>query len=387
MAKKGKKKAATSEKALKEYRAERAKKLSELRSLEKRGYIVDIARGMIPDIPERISAKDVRELKKITLHDLYRASSFVNPKTHEIMSAYKGRELERKVAGYKGVLTQAGKGNASDTATRKATRFLRKNYEPPKKEKKKENKKEEKHETKHDIVRTDHKYTVYIYNRSENDDITGNPPCIIVDDDTAEIMENWVFDEKAGYKLFNDKGQQIFSGNYRWEFTYTELPDEARKSLDNFKEDINYKEPADTDWPSPVDEPSKDDNDFYEPDSDQDKPNPVDEPSQEDNDIYDPDSDNDAVKAFNDLQDAIDNFEGYGKNEKSQALHDYNNAQAGDVLTEALKYRTEEEVGRSIAKNAGLVFAIVSTIQQSYSDGDISAGLAELADILFGVYD
>lgn len=77
-----------------EYKKNRRRIQSAIRSLKKRGY--EVSENILPSIPKRITAGSVRRLQKITMETLYKKSSAIDYETGEILSGKKARELEKQ---------------------------------------------------------------------------------------------------------------------------------------------------------------------------------------------------------------------------------------------------------------------------------------------------
>lgn len=67
----------------------------QIRNLEKRGYVVYV------ELP-----KTTKALKNLTLEKLYKKSKYIDKETGELISAKRGRELERQKAAKKGAYTR-----------------------------------------------------------------------------------------------------------------------------------------------------------------------------------------------------------------------------------------------------------------------------------------
>lgn len=100
---------AKSDELLKEYRKERKRVQSLIRSLEKRGYTLPMSgikglpkgagetvslKSLIPDIPKKITEGSIRRLKALTPAALYEKSVWVNPKTGEVLTGRQRRVRE-----------------------------------------------------------------------------------------------------------------------------------------------------------------------------------------------------------------------------------------------------------------------------------------------------
>lgn len=125
------KRKATTNKVKTEYYKERNRVLKRVREIEKRGYVVD--RSIIPDLPDKIYAKDVKALKDITAGIIYKNALYVSQSTGEVRSGYEGRKLERQQAAYKGVIRKIIKDSdytiESLKRIQKARKFLTENPE------------------------------------------------------------------------------------------------------------------------------------------------------------------------------------------------------------------------------------------------------------------
>ena len=92
------------EKLLTDYRKERRRLQSLVRSMEKRGYILPI--GVVPKIPKRITEGSIRRLKALTPNVLYEKSAWKDPVTGSIFTGKQGRYYERKRSSAKGARTR-----------------------------------------------------------------------------------------------------------------------------------------------------------------------------------------------------------------------------------------------------------------------------------------
>lgn len=79
-----------------EYRKVRKRVLSNIRRMEKRGYIFDST--LVPRVPQKITKASVRRLQKLTSEELYRVSKYVDRETGEILTGQEGRKLRRSLA-------------------------------------------------------------------------------------------------------------------------------------------------------------------------------------------------------------------------------------------------------------------------------------------------
>lgn len=101
-----------------EYKKVRAKILKRIRSLEKRGYNIELT---IPKVPKTKTEASIRNLEKITLERLYKRSTYHGFASYgEEVSGVKGRELERKQSAEK----------AKETRKRKRKRKRKKKDKP-----------------------------------------------------------------------------------------------------------------------------------------------------------------------------------------------------------------------------------------------------------------
>ena len=77
-----------------QYNKVRSKILKRFRSLEKRGYNIELT---IPKIPKTKTEASIRNLEKLTLDRLYKRSTYHGFASYgEEVSGVKGRQLERK---------------------------------------------------------------------------------------------------------------------------------------------------------------------------------------------------------------------------------------------------------------------------------------------------
>lgn len=99
----------------KEYAKVRAKILKRVRSLEQRGYNIELT---IPKIPKTKTEASIRNLEKITLERLYQRSTYHGFASYgEVVSGVKGRELERKQSAEKAKETRKRKRKRKDEPT------------------------------------------------------------------------------------------------------------------------------------------------------------------------------------------------------------------------------------------------------------------------------
>lgn len=90
-----------------EYKKVRAKILERFRSLEKRGYNIELT---IPKIPKKKTEASIRSLEKFTLERLYKRSTYHGFATYgEEVTGEKGRQLERKQRAQKAKETRKQK--------------------------------------------------------------------------------------------------------------------------------------------------------------------------------------------------------------------------------------------------------------------------------------
>ena len=81
------------------YNKTRAKILKRFRSLEKRGYNIELT---IPKVPKKKTEASIRALEKLTIERLYKRSTYHGFASYgEVVSGVKGRQLERKQRGEK----------------------------------------------------------------------------------------------------------------------------------------------------------------------------------------------------------------------------------------------------------------------------------------------
>lgn len=92
--KKSRKPSKYSSKVGKEYKRQRNRILKQFTRLEKRGYNVD--RTVLPDVPEKISKRDVKQLAKIDVNKIYESSAYINKFTGETAQGMEARELEKE---------------------------------------------------------------------------------------------------------------------------------------------------------------------------------------------------------------------------------------------------------------------------------------------------
>lgn len=86
---------------------ERRRIQSFIRRAQKRGYI--IPESILPAIPKNITKASVNRLKKITPDKIYSKSEYINRETGEVVSAKRGRIIERKKATEKAKATRQAK--------------------------------------------------------------------------------------------------------------------------------------------------------------------------------------------------------------------------------------------------------------------------------------
>ena len=87
-----------------QYNKVRSKILKRFRSLEKRGYNIEIT---IPKIPKTKTEASIRNLEKLTLERLYKRSTYHGFASYgEEVSGVKGRQLERKQRSEKAIQTR-----------------------------------------------------------------------------------------------------------------------------------------------------------------------------------------------------------------------------------------------------------------------------------------
>lgn len=90
-----------------QYNKVRSKILKRFRSLEKRGYEIEIT---IPKIPKTKTEASIRSLEKLTLDRLYKRSTYHGFASYgEEVSGVKGRQLERKQRSKKATQTRKQK--------------------------------------------------------------------------------------------------------------------------------------------------------------------------------------------------------------------------------------------------------------------------------------
>lgn len=90
-----------------QYNKVRSKILKRFRSLEKRGYNIEIT---IPKIPKTKTEASIRNLEKLTLDRLYKRSTYHGFASYgEEVSGVKGRQLERKQRSEKAIQTRKQK--------------------------------------------------------------------------------------------------------------------------------------------------------------------------------------------------------------------------------------------------------------------------------------
>lgn len=74
-----------------------------LRNAGARGYMFDF---QLPEVPQRVTKKAIRELKEITPNYLYTKSEYVNFETGEVLKGTVARRLERQRSAQKGQETR-----------------------------------------------------------------------------------------------------------------------------------------------------------------------------------------------------------------------------------------------------------------------------------------
>lgn len=90
-----------------QYKKVRAKILKRIRSLEKRGYSIELT---IPKVPKTKTEASIRNLEKITLERLYKRSTYHGFASYgEEVTGEKGRQLERKQRAQKAKETRKQK--------------------------------------------------------------------------------------------------------------------------------------------------------------------------------------------------------------------------------------------------------------------------------------
>lgn len=104
MAKKAKPKKPKKTKSLIAYQKEKRRIQQFIRRAKKRGY--SFSEDIIPPKPEKIQAKDVKALKKITPEKLYEQATYTAPETGVKISGTKGRHLERSISARKSAATR-----------------------------------------------------------------------------------------------------------------------------------------------------------------------------------------------------------------------------------------------------------------------------------------
>ena len=101
-----------------QYNKVRAKILKRFRSMEKRGYNIEIT---IPKIPKTKTEASIRNLEKLTLDRLYKRSTYHGFASYgEEVSGVKGRQLERKQRSEKAKQTRKKK-NFEEKTNRRET--------------------------------------------------------------------------------------------------------------------------------------------------------------------------------------------------------------------------------------------------------------------------
>lgn len=90
-----------------QYMKERRRIQSFIRRAQKRGYI--IPESILPAIPKNITKSSINRLKKITPDKIYSKSEYKNKETGELVSAKRGRIIERKKATEKAKATRQAK--------------------------------------------------------------------------------------------------------------------------------------------------------------------------------------------------------------------------------------------------------------------------------------
>lgn len=90
-----------------QYMKERRRIQSFIRRAQKRGYI--IPESILPIIPKNITKSSINRLKKITPDKIYSKSEYINKETGELVSAKRGRIIERKKATEKAKATRQAK--------------------------------------------------------------------------------------------------------------------------------------------------------------------------------------------------------------------------------------------------------------------------------------
>lgn len=86
------------------YKRERNRIQRQVNRMKKRGY--EFEKSPVPAIPKTITAGSVRRLQAITTKKLYEMAKFVDIETGEILSAKKGRALERRRSAVKARATR-----------------------------------------------------------------------------------------------------------------------------------------------------------------------------------------------------------------------------------------------------------------------------------------
>lgn len=99
-----------------QYNKVRSKILKRFRSLEKRGYNIELT---IPKIPKKKTEASIRNLEKLTLDRLYKRSTYHGFASYgEEVSGVKGRQLERKQRSEKAIQTRKKKNFEEKTKRR-----------------------------------------------------------------------------------------------------------------------------------------------------------------------------------------------------------------------------------------------------------------------------
>lgn len=103
MAKKGKQKRKKTKSQL-AYEKEKSRIQKFIYRAKKRGY--SFPKDIIPPKPEKILAKDVKALKKLTKEKLYESATYTSPETGVKISGTEGRHLERSISARKSAKTR-----------------------------------------------------------------------------------------------------------------------------------------------------------------------------------------------------------------------------------------------------------------------------------------
>lgn len=99
-----------------QYNKVRSKILKRFRSLEKRGYNIELT---LPKIPKKKTEASIRNLEKLTLDRLYKRSTYHGFASYgEEVSGVKGRQLERKQRSEKAIQTRKKKNFEEKTKRR-----------------------------------------------------------------------------------------------------------------------------------------------------------------------------------------------------------------------------------------------------------------------------